>query len=291
MNQTKTSAQGLDHVGIAGHDLAALAASYEKLGFQLTPLARHSGKRTPDGPVVPFGTGNRCIMLREGYLELIAIVDPGAFSNTLDRFLARYAGIHIIALDVKDAEANLPRLRKAGFEIPGIAYLERPVDDADPSGPRARFARLPLPDAPEGRIQLIQHLTREAIWQERFLTHPNNVVALEDVVVAVQEPSDAAARFSRLAGQPVVPDPVGGFALKLPRGRVRLVTEDGLERIFPGVAVPVLPYVAGISLRTSDATASIARIADTVGIATQVVPGGLLIAPPDAGGAALRFLT
>jgi len=284
------SAQGLDHVGVAGHDLTALAVTYERLGFQLTPLARHSGKRTPDGPVVPFGTGNRCIMLREGYLELIAIVDPGAFSNTLDRFLARYAGIHIIALDVQDAEANLPRLRKAGFEIPGIAYLERPVDDADPSGPRARFARLPLPDAPEGRIQLIQHLTRAAIWQERFLAHPNHAIALEDVVVAVAEPAEAAARFSRLAGQPVLPDPVGGFALDLPRGRVRLVAEDGLEQIFPGVAAPVLPYIAGISLRTDDAATAIARIAGMNGITARTVPGGLLISPTDAGGAALRFL-
>ena len=123
------AADALDHVGIAATDLGALAADWEKLGFCLTPLARHSGRRTPDGPVVPFGTGNRCVMLREGYLELIAIVDPGAFSNTLDRFLARYAGIHILALSIEDEDANLARLRRAGIEIPGVAYLERPVDD------------------------------------------------------------------------------------------------------------------------------------------------------------------
>ncbi|MBN8909652.1 MAG: VOC family protein, partial [Rhodospirillales bacterium] len=130
-----STAASLDHVGIAGRDLGAMAAAFERLGFQLTPLARHSGKRTPDGPVVPFGTGNRCIMLREGYIELIAIVDPAAFSNTLDRFLARYAGIHIIALGIEDETANLDRLRQAGIDIPGVAYLERPVDDADPDGP------------------------------------------------------------------------------------------------------------------------------------------------------------
>ncbi|MSO90984.1 MAG: VOC family protein [Acetobacteraceae bacterium] len=283
-------ALGLDHVGIAGADLSALAATYEKLGFQLTPLARHAGKRTQDGPVVPFGTGNRCIMLRQGYLELIAIVDPGAFSNTLDRFLARYAGIHIIALNVADADSNLARLRRAGFDVPGIAYLERPVDDADPTGPRAKFARLPLPDAPEGRIQLIQHLTPEAIWQERFLSHPNSAVALEDVVLVVADSAEAAARFSRLAGQPVVPDPMGGFSLDLPHGRVRLVAENVLEKIFPGVVAPVLPYVAGVSLRTFDQNAAIVRIAAAHSIATHPVSGGLLIPPAAAGGAALRFL-
>jgi len=284
------TAQGLDHVGVAGSDLAAMAAAYERLGFLLTPLARHSGKRTPDGPIVPFGTGNRCIMLRQGYLELIAIVDPGAFSNTLDRFLARYVGIHIIALAVADAAANLPRLRRAGMEIPGIAYLERPVDDSDPDGPRARFARLPLPDAPEGRLQLIQHLTPEEIWQERFLVHPNGAVALAEVVLAVAEPAETAARFSRLAGQAVVPDEVGGFALDLPRGRVRMVPAEALEKIFPGVEAPCLPYVAGITLRTGDANAAILQVVAEKKILHRPAPGGLVIDSAEAAGAALRFI-
>lgn len=285
-----TIAIGLDHVGIAGKNLFVLAECYERLGFLLTPLARHSGKRTPDGPVVPFGTGNRCIMLRAGYLELIAIVDPGAFSNTLDRFLARYTGIHIIALDVEDAEANLARLRRAGFDIPGIAYLERPVDDADPDGLRARFARLPLPDAPEGRIQLIQHLTRDSIWQEQFLSHPNRAAALEAVILAVADPAETAARFSRLSGQPAVPDPIGGFALDLPRGRVRLLAEENLAKIFPGIVAPVLPFVAGISLRTSDGGAAITRLTAERGIATVTTTEGVVVMPQTAGGAAILFL-
>ena len=153
------------------------------------------------------------------------------------------------------------RLRRAGFEIPGIAYLERPVDDADPTGARARFARLPLPDAPEGRIQLIQHLTRDAIWQERLLSHPNGAVALDAVILAVADPAEVGARFSRLSGQPAVPDPLGGFALDLPRGRVRLLPEDQLEKVFLGVAAPVVPFIAGISLRTADRAAAITRAA------------------------------
>ena len=136
------TAQALDHVGIAGAHLAVLSAAYERLGFTLTPPARHSGRRTPDGPIIPFGTGNRCAMLREGYLELIAIVDPQYFTNSLEFSLARYAGLHIIALGIDDEESNLARMRAAGIPITGIAYLERPVDDANPSGPQARFARL-----------------------------------------------------------------------------------------------------------------------------------------------------
>jgi hypothetical protein len=284
-----STAASLDHVGIAGRDLGTMAGAFERLGFQVTPLARHSGKRTPDGPVVPFGTGNRCIMLREGYIELIAIVDPAAFSNTLDRFLARYAGIHIIALGIDDETANLDRLRRAGIDIPGVAYLERPVDDADPNGPRARFARLPLPDAPEGRLQLIRHLTPEAIWQERFLTHPNHAVGLEEVVIAVEHPAESAARFSRLAGRPVVPDPAGGYALPLPRGTVRLLPPDALGAVFPGVTIPSLPLIAGITVRTDDLDAT-ARLLAKQGILRNRAAGEVIVGMDRGAGATLRFV-
>ena len=283
------SADALDHVGIASKDLTSLAAQWEALGFCLTPLARHSGKRTPDGPVVLFGTGNRCIMLREGYLELIAIVDPGAFSNTLDRFLARYAGIHILALSIADEEANLARLRRAGIEIPGVAYLERPVDDADPTGPQARFARLPLPDPPEGRIQLIRHLTPEAIWQERFMAHPHPAVGLAEIVLAVEHPAETAARFSILAGRPVVPDPEGGFQLDLPRGRVRILPPQAVQLVFPGIAIPCLPFIAGIAVRTDDATQAASALLAERGIPHRQVAGGVLVDPAATGGVALRL--
>jgi hypothetical protein len=283
------SAGGLDHVGVAGQDLAALAVAYERLGFTLTPRARHSGRRTPEGPVEPFGTGNRCIMLRRGYIELIAILDPSAFNDTLEESIARYPGIHIVALSMTDEAANLARLRRAGFAIPGIAYLERPVADAEPDGPKARFARLFLPDAPEGRVFLIRHLTPEAIWQERFLSHLNRAVALEEVIVAVAEPAETGARFSRLAGQPLVPDPAGGYALAFPGERVRLVAAKALAEILPGVAVPSLPFIAGLTVRTDDGNAAISRIVAEQSIRYRPASDGLLVDPSAAGGAALLF--
>lgn len=285
-----SAANGLDHIGIAGRDLDDLATAYERLGFTLTPRARHSGRRTPDGPIEPFGTANRCIMLRQGYIELLAIVDPRAFSDTIDERLARYAGLHIIALAVDDAEASLQRLRLAGMDIPGIAYLERPVDDTDPDGPKARFARVPLPDSPEGRIQLIRHLTPEAIWQERFVSHPNGAVALEEVVLAVAAPAESAARLSLLAGRPVTPDPAGGYALAMPQGRVRVLPPDALTTVFPGAAIPSLPFIAGFSVRTGDGNAAVARLLGERGIPHRAAPDGVLVDSAVAGGANLRFV-
>jgi hypothetical protein len=171
-----TTALALDHVGLCARDPAPLWAAWEALGFALSPVARQSGRRSPDGPVEPFGSGNRCAFLRHGYVELLGILDPALFANGVDRFVARHAGAHILALAIGDAEGNLARLRRGGLDIPGIAWLERPVE---PGGPTARFARLPFPDAPEGRVQLVQHLTPGLVWDPRWMGHRNGADAIE----------------------------------------------------------------------------------------------------------------
>ncbi len=275
----------LDHAGLAGPDIGALHAQYQALGFTLTPLARQSGRLRADGPVEPWGAANRCAMLRDGYIELLGIVDAALPANSIDRFIARYAGLHILALGIADEQAALARLRAAGLDIPGVLHLVRPVDGADPDGLQARFARLPLPDAPEGRIQLIRHLTPEAIWQERFMVHPNRAVALEAMVLAVANPAETAARLSRLAGRPVTPDPAGGFALALSRGLVRVLDPEALGGVLPGVLPPALPFMAGIVVRTDDAAAAARAL--TPGLVQA--PGGWMAPPGLAGGAAVVF--
>jgi len=274
------STVAFDHVGVVTRDLTALAGQFECLGFTLTPFARQS-----DGRI-----GNRCAMLRNGYIELLAVVDPRAGSATLDRLLARYAGIHILAFAMADEQATLARLRRAGMAASGVVQLDRAVDDADPGGRRARFALIPAPDQPEGRINLVRHLTPELLWQDRLLRHPNNAVELADVMLAVTDPAEAAARFSRIAGCPVVPDPAGGFALDLRHGRVRLLSDAGLAAVMPDIRVPALPSIVGITVRTSDANEAIARLVVERGIACHRHADRLVVDPSAAGGVAVRFV-
>jgi hypothetical protein len=277
------AATSLDHVGIAGRSLDALAEAYAALGFTLTPFAQHHAPGA-DGVVRPIGTGNRCAMLRQGYLELIAVVDPALPSNTLDRFLARYAGLHIVAFGIDDAEAELARLRAAGIAIPGIAWLERPVET--PAGVQtARFARLPLPEAPEGRIQLIRHLTPELLWQPPLLEHANHAVSLDEAILAVADPGETAHRLARLAGSEATPAGTG-FIVPLGHGRLSVVAAREAEALLPGLAVPCLPFIAGLVIGTDDGAASIARIAGGRGAR---VGGGFLVGPRHAGGTALLF--
>lgn len=257
---------GLDHVAVVAADLDAAEAAWRRLGFALTPRAVHA-----DAAGVPTGTANATAMFRQGYVELLAVVDPARPSGTIARFLGRGPGIHILSLAMADEAAALARLRCAGFDT---ALAETARDGA-------RFARLPLTDA-DPRLQLIRHLTPELVWQERFLSHPNRAAALDAVVVLDDPPARFAARLSRAAGVALVPDPLGGYALGLQAGKVRVLPPEALGTIFPGATPPpFLPWIAGVVLRTEDAGAALSSL----GVA-KAVPGGWLA---EAAGAQVLF--
>ena len=291
------TASALDHIGLCARDPAPLWAAWERLGFALSPIAQQSGRRTPDGPVEPFGTANRCAFLRHGYIELLGIVDDTLFANGVDGFLRRYTGAHILALAMDDAEGNLARLKQAGVPIPGIAWLQRPVEAG---GPTARFARLPLPDAPEGRVQLVQHLTPELVWDKRWMGHRNGADALETAIVVSANPAETTARLSKLAGLPAEPDSLAGFRLRLPGAaraagpespkmetRIRILPPEALPRALPGVTAPDLPFIAGVVIRTTDQAASARALLKDLKL--RDAPDGIMVPPEHAGGTAVVF--
>lgn len=293
------TALALDHVGICARELGPMVAQYEALGFSLSPVAQQSGRRTPDSPVERFATGNRCAFLRHGYIELLAFLEPGLFDNRIGEFVARYEGLHILAMGMDDPEGNLARMRRGGIPIPGIAHLERPVDK--PDGPRAKFSRLPYPDAPEGRLQLIQHLTPELIWQERWMDHANQAIALTEVVLVSAEPAVSAARLSKLTGLVIEPRLAGGFLLRFPGAagvagpqapametRVAILAPADLPATLPGVAIPDLPFMAGIFVQTADGNAAVRRLLGHLPL-VGLEGGGLMVPPALAAGAALVF--
>ena len=242
-------ATALDHVGVAVPDLDAAAAEWQALGFAVQPLLPHMHAGTPTG------TGNRNIMLGEGYIELLATIDPAKPSGTIARFLARHTGIHVLTLATDDEQAAQARLTRAGFS----ATVSRSSRPAPPADGEAAFARIPLAEA-DPRLQLLRHLTPALVWQPPFLAHPNRAGALEEVIVAADPPAGFAARLSRAAGRPVVPDPEGGLALRLPQGTVRVLPPEAALRLLPGVALPALPAMLGIAIRTQDGNAAIAAL-------------------------------
>ena len=267
-NTDHGAATGLDHIGIVARDLDAAADAFRRLGFALTPTARHAGGRTR----------NRCAMLRDGgYLELMATV-PGQTSATLDRFLRLGSGAHTLALEVESEAAALARLTRAGIAAGPVAIVERA------EGPPARVALLLPPDQPEARVLLIRHLTRDLLWSADNTVHPNRAVALIEAVLAVDTPAETMTRLCRLAGRAAEPDPMGGYRIALPRGAVRVLTPAAAGRLFPGAAMT--PPLTGLTLLTDDGNAAIGAIGRALGVALVETPCGPVA---HAGGVAIRF--
>lgn len=234
---------GLDHICVFGQGLDGLADVYQRLGFTLTPRSQHSGSYVAGRPVTLRGTANRCAMLQQGYLELLAVVDPTLDQGGVPEALARHPGIHILAFRTDDADRETARLRAAGVDA-SRSSLQRQIDG--PQGRQvARFAqvRLPTGEYPEARVLALRHETPELLWQAQHLQHPNGAVALQEVLVVVPKLEDAIERYTRLLD--VEPRRHGGTAcFTLAVGRFVLCDATDGAALQP----PVLPFPARITV-------------------------------------------
>lgn len=273
----------LDHIAVMSEDLTAMGAAYERLGFQLTPLSQHSGARTAGGAVEPWATGNHCIMLRRGYIELMGIVEPGLYDNGLSKFVARYEGIHILAFGCDDAHGASDRLKREGFGVTGVHGLARDLDV--PSGrATAKFnlVRLPSDEMPESRVLAIEHLTPEHLWQDRYLDHPNGAVGLTELAVCVADVEEAAARYGRMFGVAGAGDHTRRV-FDLDAGRFVLLSAAALKSEL-GLDAPVLPFAASFTAAVTD-LGKAGAVMEAAGVRCMIGDGGFTVSPHDACGA------
>jgi hypothetical protein len=234
----------LDHLGHFVPDLDAAAAVWEKLGFAVTPISVHqvSGK--------PAGTSNRCVMLDEGYIELLAPTSDTPNAQRVRDRMKRFVGVHLACFGTPAAAAEHARLAAHGFEPEPVVNLERKLD----TGESVRFSVVYVPPAkmPEGRVQYCEHLTPQQVWREGFV----NPFRLRAVYVVADEPEEVAARWGRFGG--LLPRPEDGFVrLDTARGRVVMGTRNEVGRVLR--MAPAAPALAGYALSCSDPDAFAAR--------------------------------
>src|SRR5215510_7845899 len=241
----------LDHVGHFVADREAASHALVRCGFAPTPV---SIQVNPDG--TPTGTGNVCAMFACGYIEVLFKTAATPLAAELDISMARYPGLHLAAFGVADAADAHARLGAAGFALRPLVHFRRPVDtETGPATATFTVARVERGAMAEGRIQILTHHTEDAVWQKRWLSHPNVARGLVSVVIAVADVDEAAARFARFTGRRASPAR-SGQVVALDRGRVGLVSCAGFEAALPEIAVVGLPFIGacGIVVASLDAT-------------------------------------
>jgi hypothetical protein len=275
----------LDHVSHFVPDLAAAARALRGLGFAVTP---ESAQQLPEGPA---GTSNVCVMLPQGYLEILAPTgsDPGLDTPNAQRLRAsmqRYDGVHLACFGTPDAEGEHRRLADHGFAPQPLVHLSRKVE----TGETARFSvARPAPDRmPEGRIQFVQHFTPEVIWRAEHLRHANAVEKLACLFVVADDPVDAAARWGQFGA--LLPAPAGGYVhLATRRGHI-LIGKRSQWIALLGRS-PAAPGIAGYALECT-ATAPLLARCRKLGLAPREVRRDLFaVRFPAALGGALLFGT
>ena len=280
-------APSLDHLGAIVNDLAAGAARWEKLGFQLTPVSRQRGRmpdRDADGP---WATANRCAILKRGYVELIGVVEPALF-NPWTRFLGRFEGLHLLALRVPNADAAFAELARRTDTLNAPVQRARNLD-VDGAEKTMRFRNIFSRDEayPEGRYIVLEHQTPEYLWQPRYQTHPNGAIALEAALVCADDVRAQRNRLETLTGAAATEGadgmlrfaPAGGGAIEL--------HEAGKFESRYAWRPKALPCFAGVEVRFADRAAA-AKLMEDNGVPVRR-GNEWLVAPANTNGFLLRL--
>ncbi|HEX2199099.1 MAG TPA: VOC family protein [Burkholderiales bacterium] len=240
----------LDHVSHFVPDLDAAAAVLQDLGFVVT----ETSAQVAGGE--PVGASNRCVMLEEGYLELLTPTRDTPVAQRMRARMAKFTGVHLACFGTPQAEAEHARLAAHGFSPQELVRLERSLEEGN--AVRFNVVRPEAQAMPEGRIQYVQQLTPEAIWTRRNLAHRNGVAALTALYVCADAVASSAARWARFTG--LLPFAAPEWAeLMATRGSVVVATRSALEARGGFGAVPAAPALAGYALRCRNAAAFAAR--------------------------------
>lgn len=188
----------IDHVMICVADLAQGIDAYARLGFDVHPGGVHPGR----------GTHNAIAFFQQDYLELLSVRDRAEYvaasggAGGLLEFLAAGGGIRFVVVQSDDLLADVEAMRRRGVDVSDPSEGERRA----PTGQalRWRMARLgprnPLP------LLFIQHFT--ALAERRAQVpradhHPNAVLGVERVYIAVPNVAAAAETYGRVLGMAV----------------------------------------------------------------------------------------
>lgn len=274
---------GIDHLIIGVRDLDAARQRYARLGFNSTPRGRHQG----------WGTANHCIMFENDYLELLGILDPGEFTNGLDRFLAEREGLLGIALATRDADGTAAAWREAGLHPGEPKILGRLLESEDEPA-ELRFANVMLPAEETGGVGLFAcgHLTPALLRRPAWLAHPNGARVVRSCTIAAAEPAAVVAAMGRIVGSASVTGTDNVAAVHVGHHVILIAPHEDAALIHPQADIPDRPEGARLVAMTIG-VADVGRAADFLGLQgvrfARSPNGDVLVPPAEAHGVALEL--
>jgi hypothetical protein len=272
----------LDQTAFFVPTMDVAADALERCGFRLTPFTIQTNRE--GGARVPSGTGNRCAMFRNGYVELLTATSDTPLAAQLRERIAIHPGLHLAAFATADADAEHRRLAEAGFPTLPLVDMRRPVGD---DFARFTIARIAHGTMPEGRAQFLTHHTEPLVWLPDMLDHPNSAEALTALWIAAADSAEPAARYARFTGRSARQD--GAMTtITLDRGALHFATPTYLSEVFGIVPAGSLPCLAAASVAVKSLKTLETCLAGS-GLAHRRIASGIVVTLPLAVGNTLLF--
>jgi len=282
--------RGIDHLVIAVRDLDAARAAYRRLGFTLTPEARH-----------PFGTKNSLIQLEGAFLELVAIANPVlipeptpqrfSFAAFNRDFLARHEGLSMLVLKSRDANLDHVAFATSGLPTFEPIRFERAARAPDGSERTVAFTMTFTLDRRLGDAGFFtcQHHYPENFWRPEYQRHANTARRIEAAVMVARDPADFHEFLTHFTGVHDMTSTSLGIEIDTGDGRISVASPVGYHGQFgeePSEADP--RRFLGCRIGVADLDAARAQLAAN-GIRVVDRLGRLIVPASEACGVAIAF--
>ncbi len=252
--------RGIDHVVISARDLDALASSYERLGFTLTPRAQH-----------PFGTGNQLAQLDGNFIELLSVTQPGdvpaatgqnfSFGAYNQDYLKVSEGFSMLALKSSGWEADRAHFEANGLTVWAPFEFSRLAGQPDGTEVTVGF-KLTIanhPDLPWAVFFTCDH-QHEAkyFYKPQFQKHANTAVGIAEVMMVADEPLRLQPFFEGLIGRSSVTRMDESLTVEAGSSVLSVTNRAGLSERFLGADIGPHrdPRFVGYGIGVSDIEAT-----------------------------------
>lgn len=267
----------IDHLLTYVASLAAAAATYERLGFTLTPAS----------DITAMGIANRLALMRPrdprgaSFIELMAVTDPAKLPPLMQPLLSGKEGIKSMVLLTPDAHAAHASLVARGYAFAPPVHVKR--EWALPRGESAwpEFdVLLPIP-APLA-FNACQYHNVELYHRPAWTEHANTAQFVRAVCAVAGDVTATTAYYEALFGARGRREEDGSVGVAPGETALRIY---GLEAAAAAFHEPALPlsdaacYI-GYEIEVQD-LASCRRVLETNCVAHRVL-GTRIVVPPHA---------
>jgi hypothetical protein len=252
-----------DHAVIGAREaLPAAARTWQRLGFTVTPMGRHT-----------LGSINHLIVFGTTYVELIGYA-PGD-GDRRPELRDAPDGLNGLVLRSADAARTHAVGIARGAPVGPAQQFSRPVDlgEGTPAAqwPDAVFrtVRTAPGHFPAGRVYFCEHLTPALVWRDAWRGHANGARELIGATVRVRDPQAEAARWRQLLGEACVT-----ACAEAARPALRFAVDAGPVTI--GIEQGDVDRMHGLVLRVDD-LARTAQVLAQAGVPCTREPGAIAL--------------